>query len=135
MTQERLGYVPHENMPIHLYMGPMSQRNLDALHIYSKTAGSFSSALIKAFWNADGNNRIKLLDAFPWLFVLRSEFIADAEAWWDDHAEETAVCETCNGNGFLISGHYADPNSFEVNCPDCDTQDPDARGDHERAMA
>lgn len=127
MTEQQLGYVPHEAMPVHLYMGPMSQRNYDALWVYQKTAGSFSSALIQAFWNADGNNRIKLLETFPWLFVLRDDMIAEAETWWDEHAEETAVCETCDGNGSYLSGHYADPNSYEVTCPDCDTYDPDTR--------
>ena len=127
MTIEQLGYTPHPDMPVHLYMGPMSQQNYDALFEYQKTAGSFASALIQAFWNADGNNRIKLLDAFPWLFVLREDMITDAELWWEQHEEENKVCSTCDGNGSYLTGHYADPNSYEVPCPDCDTHDPDTR--------
>jgi hypothetical protein len=127
MTEQQLGYVPHEDMPLYLYMGPMSQQNYDALFEYQKTAGSFASALIGAFWNADGNNRIKLLDAFPWLFVLREDMITDAELWWEQYEEENKVCSTCNGNGSYLSGHYADPDSYEVTCPDCDTHDPDTR--------
>lgn len=127
MTEKQLGYTPHEQMPVNLYLGPMSQRNYDALDKYQSTAGSFASALINAFWLADGNNRMKLLDAFPWLFVLREDMIAEAEAWWENHNEENKVCETCDGNGSYLSGHYADPNSYEISCPDCDTYDPDTR--------
>ena len=127
MTEMQLGYIPHENMPVNLYLGPMSQRNYDALWDYQKTAGSFASSIIQAFWNADGNNRIKLLDAFPWLFVLREDMIAEAETWWEEYEEENKVCETCDGNGSYLDGHYADPNSREVTCPDCDTYDPDTR--------
>jgi len=127
MTEQQLGYMPHTKMPVNLYMGPMSQRNLDALHQFQKSASTFECALIRAWWCADGNNRIKLLDAFPWLFVLREDMIAEAETWWEEHAEETAVCETCDGNGSYLSGHYADPNSYEITCPDCDTHDPDTR--------
>jgi hypothetical protein len=127
MTEQQLGYVPHEDMPLYLYLGPMSQQNYDALFKYQQTAGSFASALIQAFWNADGNNRIKLLDAFPWLFVLREDMITDAELWWQQYEEENKVCSTCDGNGSYLTGHYADPDSFEVTCPDCDTRDPDTR--------
>ena len=84
MTEWKLAYMPHEDMPVDLYLGPMSQRNYDALRAYQKTADSFSSALIEAFWNADGNNRLILLDAFPWLFILREDMIAEAEAWWEE---------------------------------------------------
>ena len=127
MTEQQLGYVPHEDMPIHLYMGPMSQQNYDALWEYQKTASPYERALIQAFWNAGGNNRIKLLEAFPWLFVLREDMITDAELWWEQHEEENRVCSTCDGNGSYLSGHYADPDSYEVTCPDCDTYDPDTR--------
>ena len=91
MTEQQLGYVPHEDMPLYLYMGPLSQQNYDALFKYQQTAGSFASALIQAFWNADGNNRIKLLDAFPWLFVLREDMITDAELWWEQYEQEATT--------------------------------------------
>ena len=114
-------------MPVPLYLGPLSQRNLDALYVYKVTAGSFARALITAFEKADGNNKVKLLDTFPWLFRLRDDMIAEAETWWEEYNEENRVCETCDGDGSYLDGHYADPNSREVTCPDCDTHDPDTR--------
>ena len=127
MSKNQFGYVPHADMPEPLYLGPLSQRNLDALYVYKMTAGSFSLALITAFEKADGNNKAKLLDTFPWLFVIREDMIAEAETWWEEYNDENRVCETCDGDGSYLDGHYADPNSREVTCPDCDTQDPDTR--------
>lgn len=29
------------------------------------------------------------------------------------------VCETCDGEGEIRHGHYADPNAWTERCPDC----------------
>ena len=41
--------------------------------------------------------------------------------------EDEHTCETCDGEGEVRHGHYADPNSWKERCPDCDTHDPDNR--------
>lgn len=41
--------------------------------------------------------------------------------------EDDEVCETCDGEGEIRHGHYADPNAWTERCPDCDKHDPDTR--------
>ena len=127
MTEKQLGYKPHPDMPVDLFLGPMSTPNHEALARMRPSASTFERAIIDAWWVASTNNAEKLMHSFPWLFVLREDMITDAELWWEEYEEENKVCSTCDGNGSYLSGHYADPNSYEVTCPDCDTHDPDTR--------
>jgi hypothetical protein len=46
-----------------------NQENYDRLHESAKMGGSFNAAIIEAFFKADNNNKPRLVEAFPEIFM------------------------------------------------------------------
>lgn len=46
-----------------------NQENYDRLHSNAKMGGSFNAAIIESFFKADNNNKPRLVDAFPEIFI------------------------------------------------------------------
>ena len=46
-----------------------TQENYDRLHESAKMVGSFNAAIIEAFFKADNNNKPRLVEAFPEIFM------------------------------------------------------------------
>ena len=46
-----------------------NQENYDRLHADRKMGGSFNAAIIEAFFKADNNNKPRLVEAFPEIFM------------------------------------------------------------------
>ena len=122
-----------EDMPQHLLYRWASARNQRMLETYKATAGSFDRDLIELFiCRADSNNREKLVKAFPFLWRDKRECQKEAREYFN--GKGSADCETCEDKGHVTVGKGPDEDT--TSCPDCGPQpDPDARGDHERAMA
>lgn len=117
-------YMVHPDMPTHLVYKWESQDNLNALHRMRAGASSFELAMLEAFSKASGNNRERLVIAFPWLWVTRTHAIAEAEQWWTEHLEgkKSPDCERCRDTGvvYVNDGPYLE----DTDCPDCTLHDP-----------
>ncbi len=46
-----------------------NQENYDRLHSNAKMGGSFNAAIIESFFKADNNNKPRLVEAFPEIFI------------------------------------------------------------------
>ena len=46
-----------------------TQANYNRLHSNAKMGGSFNAAIIAAFFSADNNNKPRLVEAFPEIFI------------------------------------------------------------------
>ena len=46
-----------------------NQENYNRLHESAKMGGSFNAAIIAAFFKADNNNKPRLVEAFPEIFI------------------------------------------------------------------
>ena len=96
------GYTPHEDMPADLRLGYESNENFGEVIRLKQTASTFELHLIHAFTVASANNRLQLVTAFPFLFVLRQEFMDLADEWWRDY--HSNLCPSCEGSGTVTIG-------------------------------
>lgn len=46
-----------------------NQENYNRLHSNAKMGGSFNAAIIESFFKADNNNKPRLVEAFPEIFI------------------------------------------------------------------
>jgi hypothetical protein len=118
-------YDKHEDLPDWVNYKWDSDRNYNMLHEFRKSACTFEVALIDLFFKSSWNNKRKAIAAWPWLWMNRKDCVAVANKLW--HGESTDVCERCNGRGWIPDGPDFDADSWPLNCPDCDTHDPDTR--------
>jgi len=110
-------YELHEDLPDWVNWKWDSIRNWELIRKFRRTASSFEVGVIDLFFLCDGRNRRRLVAAWPWLWMNRTECVKIAKPFWE--GDESAVCETCEGRGWVPEGHPADPDTDDRACPDC----------------
>ncbi len=120
-------YDRHEAMPRTPFDRWGSMRNIKMLTERQGLVGKFQRDLIDLFKFADDIDRLKLVKAYPWLWMDRRECKAEATEFWEGKCADE--CEECEGTKLMTIGQG--PEEEQVPCT-CTEPDPDELFDRQR---